>query len=165
MTRQAISTMIAVAFVIVLVVVVGVGYYVLMPSTTGTTTSTSQTSSSSSPSSSSTSSSSTSSPTTSFSGPAVVCTSQTVTANAMVTIEDFLFTPKNISISAGQSVQWTYDPNGQFHHTVTSNSGLFGSASIFPGESYTCTFKVPGVYGYHCSVHPTTMKDNFVIVT
>jgi len=161
--------MFAVAIVIVLVVVVGVGYYVLMPATTGTTTSTLQTSSSSSssssPSSSSTSSSSTSSPTTSFSGPAVVCTNQTITANVMVTIEDFLFTPKNITILAGQSVQWTYDPNGQFHHTVTSNTGLFGSSSIFPGESYTCTFKAPGVYGYHCSIHPTTMKDNFVTVT
>jgi plastocyanin len=82
-----------------------------------------------------------------------------------VTIEDFQFTPKNITISAGQTVQWTYDPNGHYHHTVTSDTGLFGSGSIFPGQSFFCTFNAPGVYEYHCSIHPTTMKDNFVIVT
>jgi plastocyanin len=81
-----------------------------------------------------------------------------------VTIADFFFSPKNVTISAGQSVQWTY-PNGNFHHTVTSDTGLFGSPSLFVGGTYTCTFNQPGTYGYHCSIHPTTMKDNFVIVT
>jgi len=165
MARQAISTMIAVAIVVVLVLVVGVGYYVLMPSTTGTSTSTHQTSSTSSSSISSSSIASTSSPSTSLAGPAVVCTSQNVTASAMVTIVDFAFTPKNITISLGQTVKWTYEPNGHYHHTVTSDTGLFGSGSIFPGDSYACTFNVAGVYGYHCSIHPATMKDNFVIVT
>ena len=165
MARRAISTIIAVAVVVVLVLVVGVGYYVLMPSTTGTSISTPQTSSASSSSTPSSSAASTSSPSTSLAGPAVVCTNETVTANAQVTIVDFAFTPKNVTISAGQTVKWTYDPDGHYHHTVTSDTGLFGSGSIFPGESYACTFNAPGVYGYHCSIHPATMKDNFVIVT
>jgi len=163
MARRAISTIIAVAVVVVLVLVVGVGYYILMPSTTGSSTSAHQTSSSSSVSSSSILSAS--SPSTSLAGPAVVCTNETVVANAQVTIVDFAFTPKNVTISAGQTVKWTYDPDGHYHHTVTSDTGLFGSGSIFPGESYACTFNAPGVYGYHCSIHPATMKDNFVIVT
>jgi plastocyanin len=151
MSRQGISTMIIVGIVVVLLVVVGVGYYVLMPGASGTTTTSS--------------SSSTSSPSTSISGPAVVCASGNVTGATLVTIQDFMFSPRNVSISVGQTVQWTYDSHGQFNHTVTSDTGLFGSVKLKPGQSFSCTFKVAGTYGYHCMVHPTVMKNNFVKVT
>ncbi len=69
-----------------------------------------------------------------------------------VTILNFAFGPQVISVKAGTTVHWTnHDTEA---HTVTSNTGAFGSAVLQPGAGYSFTFTKPGTYHYHCTIHP-----------
>ncbi|HMD78746.1 MAG TPA: cupredoxin domain-containing protein [Nitrososphaerales archaeon] len=95
---------------------------------------------------------------------AVLCTNnQSATGTVTITIRDYYFNPRNVTISPGQSVQWLYSPDGNTEHTVTSNQGLFGSNNLPPGQKFTCTFNQAGTYGYHCSNHPAVMKGIVVV--
>ncbi len=69
------------------------------------------------------------------------------------------FTPRNITVVIGvnNTVIWTN--NDVSIHTVTSTvvpSGAspFGSGYLNTGGSFSYTFAVPGVYEYHCQIHP-----------
>ncbi len=74
-----------------------------------------------------------------------------VSANA-VSILNFAFGPQAVTIKAGTTVQWTnHDTEA---HTVTSDAGAFGSPVLQPGSTYSFTFKKPGTYRYHCTIHP-----------
>jgi amicyanin len=69
-----------------------------------------------------------------------------------VTIHNFAFGPQVVTIKAGTTVHWT---NGDAEaHTVTSNTGAFGSPVLQPGSGYSFTFTKPGTYSYHCTIHP-----------
>ena len=69
-----------------------------------------------------------------------------------VTILNFAFGPQVISVKAGTTVHWTnHDTEA---HTVTSNTGAFGSVVLQPGAGYSFTFNKPGTYHYHCTIHP-----------
>jgi len=74
-----------------------------------------------------------------------------VSADA-VTILNFAFGPQVITVKAGTTVHWTNRDTEA--HTVTSNTGAFGSPVLQPGASYSFTFAKPGTYHYHCSIHP-----------
>ncbi len=58
-----------------------------------------------------------------------------------------------ISLAAKQSIKWRNNDN--IDHTVTEDNGVFGSAALGQGGTYTFVFDTPGVYAYHCSIHPT----------
>jgi plastocyanin len=78
-------------------------------------------------------------------------TGQPVAANA-VTIHNFAFGPQVVTVKAGVTVIWAnHDTEA---HTVTSNTGAFGSKVLQPGASYSFTFAKPGTYPYHCTIHP-----------
>jgi plastocyanin len=143
MSRRGISNSLAgIAAVVVLVAAVG-GYLVLTPRSAAT-------------GSSQTDSSSLTSSTSSETVQPVVCTSgPSANANAQVSIADYSFTHSKVNITVGQSVQWTN--NGEATHTVTSDSGLFGSGGLTHGSVFTCTFNRAGTYDYHCSIHPSLM--------
>jgi plastocyanin len=68
-----------------------------------------------------------------------------------VSAVDFVFVPPVITITAGSSVRWTN--NGIFDHTSTSDTSLWPSATLDPGDMFTQTFDAPGVYGYYCIFH------------
>lgn len=78
--------------------------------------------------------------------------------------------PITISLATKQTVRWgnadytggSYGGSG-VDHTITSDSGLFGSGQIAPRSSFSFTFTAPGTYNYHCSNHPTMVGT--VIVT
>ena len=67
-------------------------------------------------------------------------------------MQDFLFRPGRLEISAGTTVVWTNQ--GQEVHTVTAPDGSFDSGDIEPGERRSITFSRPGTYSYHCTPHP-----------
>ena len=71
-----------------------------------------------------------------------------------VSIQDFFFSPANITVQPGTSVTWVN--NGQAPHTVTATdpAGAFDSGTLQPGESFSFTFKQPGTYAYYCTIHP-----------
>ena len=73
-------------------------------------------------------------------------------AVAQVSIVDFAFQPMAIFIDPGQTVKWTNTGNAP--HTVDSDMELFESGVIDPGETYSNTFNEPGIFPYHCDIHP-----------
>jgi plastocyanin len=80
--------------------------------------------------------------------------STTPTATDKVTIQNFAFSPTNITIAKGTTVTWTNKDSTA--HTVTETDGKSGpnSGDVNPGSSYMFTFSQPGTYSYHCSIHP-----------
>ncbi len=79
-----------------------------------------------------------------------------------VSINNFAFSPSQISVKLGTKVTWTN--NDKVAHTVTSDSGgLLNSLSLAPGKSFSFTFTKTGSVPYHCSVHP--MMTGIVVVT
>jgi plastocyanin len=68
------------------------------------------------------------------------------------TVEDFVFQPARLEITAGTRVVWTN--TGQVMHTVTAEDQSFDSGEIQPGERRSITFSRPGTYSYHCTPHP-----------
>lgn len=72
-------------------------------------------------------------------------------ANASVTIEDFEFTPANLTVSAGTTVTWTH--LGDVRHTVTADDGSFDSPTLSGGDTFEFTFTTPGTYAYYCRFH------------
>jgi plastocyanin len=81
-----------------------------------------------------------------------------------VTIQNFAFSPANLSIKAGDTVRWT-NRDSTAYHTVTSDSG--GSELISDvlgdGASFSHKFTTAGTFPYHCSIH-TSMKGTITVV-
>lgn len=98
------------------------------------------------------------------------CSSDTTApsgSTTIVSIQNFYFYPFAIAVRVGASVEWTnYDP---VSHTTTSDLGLWDSGPLSPaaagggaGGSFRFTFTQPGIYGYHCSIHPPSLYPGFV---
>lgn len=75
-------------------------------------------------------------------------------ATSTVTIQNFAFSPSDITVKAGSTVTWTN--RDSVTHTVTENDGQAGpnSGDLAPGKSYSFTFTTSGTFKYHCSIHP-----------
>jgi plastocyanin len=80
--------------------------------------------------------------------------SQAPTATDKVTVQNFAFSPANITITKGTTVTWTN--NDSVAHTIVETDGKSGpnSSSVNPGSSFTFTYSQAGTYQYHCSIHP-----------
>ena len=74
-------------------------------------------------------------------------------AEAKVTIDNFSFTPAEISISPGTTVTW--ENRDDIPHTITdaANPRAFKSSPLDTGDTFTHVFKAPGTYHYFCSLH------------
>lgn len=81
-------------------------------------------------------------------------TSPVSAARTRVKIVDNAFKAKKVEIPQGTSVKWTNRSTGNRTHTVTSNTGLFDSGDLAPGESFKFRFNDTGVFKYHCEIHP-----------
>ena len=78
-----------------------------------------------------------------------------------VYIQNFAFSPNNLTVKTGATVTWVNKDSTT--HTVTSDNGAFTSSSnLNPGSNYTFTFTKAGTYPYHCSIHPE-MKGTIVV--
>ncbi len=70
-----------------------------------------------------------------------------------VNIKDNSFNPSTLSVPVGETVEWHNQDGVQ--HTVTSDiQGQFDSGVLNAGKKFSNKFIIPGVYGYHCSIHP-----------
>jgi PGF-CTERM protein len=74
-------------------------------------------------------------------------------AAEMVNIEGFAFQPATLIVPPGTTVTWTNQDNAP--HTVTSTDGKFDSGSLGKGQEFSFNFTQPGVYDYHCKIHPS----------
>lgn len=71
---------------------------------------------------------------------------------ASVEIQDSNYLPPSLTVPVGTTVRWIN--HDEETHTVTSMTGLFGSAGLDLKEEYTHTFTAPGAYPYTCDLHP-----------
>jgi plastocyanin len=76
-------------------------------------------------------------------------------------IVDFAFQPRRIEIGQGTRVKWVN--KGAEAHTVTSNTGLFDSGSLAPGETFVKRFRNTGVFKFHCEIH-TDMRGKVLSI-
>lgn len=78
-----------------------------------------------------------------------------------ISIDNYAFKPAAATVSVGSTVQWKNmddDP-----HTVTADDGSFDSKGLGQGDSFSFRFMKPGIYHYHCAVHPF-MKATVTVV-
>ena len=75
--------------------------------------------------------------------------------------KSYLFSPAEISVSAGTTVTWSNSDN--FTHSVelTQNNHLVGI--MHPGESVSFKFSKPGTYHYICTFHPQNMSGDIIV--
>ena len=84
------------------------------------------------------------------------CARRRVTPSAapQVTIDNFTFGPKEITVSPGTTVTWLN--RDDIPHTVTdaAETKTFASAPLDTDDSYSHLFATPGTYHYFCALHP-----------
>jgi plastocyanin len=68
-----------------------------------------------------------------------------------VTIDNFTFTPTQLTIKVGTTVTWKNQDD--IPHTIVS-AGKFRSKALDTDDSYSFTFTAAGDYTYFCSLHP-----------
>lgn len=78
-------------------------------------------------------------------------------------MKDYSFSPSSMTIAPGTIVTVTND--GMYAHTWTSDTGLWDSGNLNPGQSYSFMFKSAGVYHYHCTYHQSIGMVGTITVT
>lgn len=75
------------------------------------------------------------------------------------------FRPRGLLIQVGQTVRWinkdsgnvhtttSYDPGNKKSQRIPTGAKSWNSDYLMPGESFSVTFTVPGVYDYFCLPH------------
>jgi plastocyanin len=74
--------------------------------------------------------------------------------DAKITIDNFAFTPAEITVSTGTTVSWVN--RDDIPHTITdaADPREFKSSPLDTGDGFTHVFSKPGTYHYFCSLHP-----------
>ena len=73
-------------------------------------------------------------------------------ADHAVAISGSSFSPREITVTVGDTVTWTN--SDQISHTATADGGSFDTGALSNNESGTVTFSTAGAFPYHCSIHP-----------
>jgi plastocyanin len=71
---------------------------------------------------------------------------------ARVKIENFAFTPKDLTVKVGTTV--TFENDDDIPHLVVATDNSFRSKALDTGETYAFTFTKPGEFPYFCGLHP-----------
>jgi len=74
----------------------------------------------------------------------------TLSSTAVVTLTNFEFTPKTITIPENGTVKFVDDTG---RHKVVADDGSFESPILESGDKYAHPFTHPGTYPYHCDFH------------
>jgi copper-containing nitrite reductase len=95
----------------------------------------------------------------------------------VVGMSDMGFLPQTLVVNAGETVVWRN--SSEVTHNVVADPGRavyaidvklpsgvnpFGSGFLQPGQSFSHTFTVPGIYRYVCTLHETSGMKGVVIV-
>ncbi|KAG0206896.1 hypothetical protein BGX28_001765 [Mortierella sp. GBA30] len=86
----------------------------------------------------------------------------TFAAEVIVTIKNFQFDPKSITVQIGDTVRWNNADNTD-HTSTSDDNNLWDSGTLAQGASFTTTFGEQGIFNYHCNFH-STMKGDVRVV-
>ena len=80
-------------------------------------------------------------------------TAPATTAAAQIVIDNFAFSPANLTVHPGQTI--TVVNHDSVTHTLTASAGAaFDTGALNPGKSTTITAPTtPGAYPYVCTIH------------
>jgi plastocyanin len=70
----------------------------------------------------------------------------------VVTIDNFTFSPKEITVAVGTTVKWVN--HDDIPHTVVEKKTTFRSKALDTDDSYSFTFASAGSFDYFCGLHP-----------
>ncbi len=75
-------------------------------------------------------------------------------AEAQVMIDNFSFSPAELTVAAGTHVTWTN--RDDIPHTVTSREDprVLKSPALDTGDSFAVALDTPGTHHYFCMLHP-----------
>jgi LPXTG-motif cell wall-anchored protein len=93
---------------------------------------------------------------------ALAGTGSALAAGASVSVADFSYSPKTVTIHAGDTVSWSN--HGPSAHTVTADGGGFDSGNLNSGQGFSHTFSTAGTYAYHCTYHVSQGMVGTVVV-
>ena len=80
-----------------------------------------------------------------------------------VTIGNFFYRPKSMTVNKGTKVTWVWASQGIAHNvSVKSGPAKFRSGKQSKG-TFSFTFKKKGTYHLICTIHPTLMKETIVV--
>jgi plastocyanin len=77
-----------------------------------------------------------------------------------VSIKNFAFAAKSITVAKGTTVTWTN--NDGVKHSVVADDKSFRSDGLAQGATFQFTFNTPGTFTYICGIHPY-MKGTIVV--
>ena len=69
-----------------------------------------------------------------------------------VHIDNFTFTPQEITIARGTTLTWVNDDD--IPHAIAATNKAFRSKAMDTEQKFSFTFTEPGIYEYFCSLHP-----------
>ena len=69
-----------------------------------------------------------------------------------VHIDNFTFTPQEITITRGTTLTWVNDDD--IPHAIAATNKAFRSKAMDTEQEFSFTFTEPGTYEYFCSLHP-----------
>jgi plastocyanin len=73
-------------------------------------------------------------------------------AASEVTIDNFTFGPKELTVAVGTTVKWIN--HDDIPHTVVEKNTTFRSKALDTDDSYSFTFASAGSFDYFCGLHP-----------
>jgi plastocyanin len=80
-----------------------------------------------------------------------LCLGAARASETKVTIDNFTFTPAELTVKVGDTVTWSN--HDDIPHTVVS-AGKFRSKALDTDDTFSFTFTAAGEYKYFCSLHP-----------
>jgi plastocyanin len=69
-----------------------------------------------------------------------------------VTIDDFTFVPKELTVAVGTTVKWVNHDDTP--HIVVDKNKAFRSKALDTNGSFSFTFASAGTFDYFCGLHP-----------
>lgn len=81
--------------------------------------------------------------------------------NETITIEDSTYIPGNLQVPVGASVTWVNRDSAL--HDAKDDDGAWETENLRKDDQGTVVFDEPGVYPYHCSLHPS-MKAQITVL-
>jgi plastocyanin len=70
----------------------------------------------------------------------------------VVTIDNFTFSPKELTVAVGTTVKWVN--HDDIPHTVVNTDKAFRSKALDTDDAFSYTFASAGSFDYFCGLHP-----------
>ena len=74
----------------------------------------------------------------------------------VVTIDNFTFTAKELTVPVGTTVKWVN--HDDIPHNVVDKNKAFRSKALDTDDSFSFTFASAGTFDYFCGLHPQMME-------